>query len=168
MLLHGDVAHRLVRRCAVPVFHARWNPHDITGADHLPGFTPQLHAAESCCHDQDLTAWMAVPRSARAGGKGHDRAGGTGGRGGVEQAPNRDLAGEVLSGSAARPNALRPGDLQSRRILRSRGYGHHQRQRDHTDTYRFHGCSGFNPDDYCVKSLVNESEPSFHFPFCFT
>jgi hypothetical protein len=75
MLLHGDVAHRPVRRCAVPVLHACWNPRHITGAYHLRWFTPELHAADPFCNNDDLTARVAVPGSARAGGKGHDRGG---------------------------------------------------------------------------------------------
>src|SRR3954449_10968891 len=66
-LLDGSVRHARGGRRAVPVFHARRDPHDITWPDLLLRAAPLLHPPEPGGDNQDLTHGMGVPARASAG-----------------------------------------------------------------------------------------------------
>src|SRR4051812_3341919 len=57
-LLQRDVHHAGVRRGAVPVLLARWDPHRVAGADLLHRTAPRLHPAAAHQHVQRLTEGM--------------------------------------------------------------------------------------------------------------
>lgn len=53
--------HRLVRRCTVPVFLVRWEPHDIARPDVLDFFAFSLDETIPTRHNKSLTKRVGVP-----------------------------------------------------------------------------------------------------------
>jgi hypothetical protein len=90
------MGHAFVRRGAMPVLHARRDPHRITGADGANLMLPFLHKAMALRDDQRLPQRMAVPVGMRARLEGHGRAADAGGRFALEATRHHRLAGEML------------------------------------------------------------------------
>src|SRR5689334_7737233 len=63
--LHGNMFHRVVRRCTMPMLLARRNPHGVAGADFAHGSTPGLYAANSGHNSERLPKRVRVPCGAR-------------------------------------------------------------------------------------------------------
>jgi hypothetical protein len=73
-LCDGDVAHRSVGSCSVPVLLSGRKPDDVAGADFLDRAALALHPAAAERHDQRLAERVRVPRGARAGRERDSRA----------------------------------------------------------------------------------------------
>jgi hypothetical protein len=67
LLLNGDMRHTTGCSSAMPVFHARRYPYDITRLDLLLFTTLLLHPACAGSHDQGLAEWMGMPCRAGTG-----------------------------------------------------------------------------------------------------
>jgi hypothetical protein len=63
------MGHRILWRCAVPVFHILRDPDDIALIHLLDGFPFTLDPAFAVGDDQRLTQRMGVPGRARPGSK---------------------------------------------------------------------------------------------------
>ena len=51
----------------MPVFHSCWNPNDVAFSNLLDRTAPLRNPTDSCCHDQDLTEWVCMPRRPGSG-----------------------------------------------------------------------------------------------------
>src|SRR5438093_2944212 len=101
LFLNGDVRHRRVRRRAVPVFLAGFNPHDIARPDFFDGAARELHASETRRDDQRLAEGMRVPGGAGRRLECHDRPGDSRGRAPLERRIDSHRPGEPLGWSFA-------------------------------------------------------------------
>jgi hypothetical protein len=124
LLLNGYMRHTIGGGRAMPVFHARRCPYDITRLDLLLFTTLLLHPACAGSHDQGLAERMRVPCRASAGlERDAERACGIAR---LEQGINPYTASEILGGTVRADGPDRPVNegvpgslLQGRTFLRS-------------------------------------------------
>src|SRR5262249_48703785 len=117
LLLNGDMRHPIGGGSAMPVFHARRYPDDITRLDLLLCTTLLLHPACAGRHDQGLAERMGMPFRA---GTGLKRDGGARRACGVfhlEQGVDAYRASEVLGGPFAGGLRATSRDGDGRRIF---------------------------------------------------
>src|SRR5690349_5280275 len=91
-----DVRHRRGGRGAVPVLLARLEPHHIARPDRLDRSALALYPAAAEGDDQRLAERMGVPRRARTGLEGDDRAADTGRLASLERRVDAYRAGEIV------------------------------------------------------------------------
>ncbi len=100
-LVHSDMNHPVVGRCAMPVFFTRSNPYAVASFNKTGRFSPKLNATDARNHVKRLAQWMSVPSGSRVRFERDPRRLKAGWRGGINNQIGPNRSGEILGLSLA-------------------------------------------------------------------